>query len=286
MTKQNAQTFCLAAALIVILPACSLRDTPGEQPIVAGSTHIAQVVDDLSGGQCAVHNLIPPAMCPGHFDLRPSDVSIVAQARAILLHPWQKAMPNITDVLSSANTPAGKVIVIDVPGNWMVPEVLAEGVMATAQVLGKVDPRNAAVYQQKAEERREEVLRFGDEQADRLAEAGAQSIRVICPAIIEELVEWAGFDIVLGYERPEDLSVGDVQDLVRTAREAGVTLVVDNLQSGDAHLSRTLARDAGAGHVVLSNFPGGFAETETWEQALTKDVDLLLNAVRTARLGT
>jgi len=283
MTKHRAQMFSLAVALIVILPACSLRDTPGEQPIVAGSTHIAEVVEDLSGGQCMVHNLIPPAMCPGHFDLRPSDVSVVAQARAILLHPWQEAMPNITNVLASANTPAAKVVVIDVPGNWMVPEVLAEGVMATGQALGELEPENAVVYAQKAETRREEVLRFGNEQAARFAAAGVSSIRVICPAIIEELVEWAGFDIVLGYERPEDLSVTDLQDLVRIAREASVTLVIDNLQSGDTHLSKTIARDTGAGHVVLSNFPGGFAETETWEQALAKDVDLLLNAVKTAR---
>jgi len=92
-------------------------------------------------------------------------------------------------------------------------------------------------------------------------------------------VEWAGFDIVAIYGRPEDLSVAEVEKLVVEAKEAGVALVIDNLQSGATSNSETMAEDVGAIQVTISNFPGGFEDTETWEKALDKNVDLLLEAL-------
>jgi zinc transport system substrate-binding protein len=38
-------------------------------------------------------------------------------------------------------------------------------------------------------------------------------------------------------------------------------------------------KEIGAVQVTLSNFPGGFDNTETWEKAVENDVDLLLEAL-------
>jgi zinc transport system substrate-binding protein len=54
--------------------------------------------------------------------------------------------------------------------------------------------------------------------------------------------------------------------------------VIDNLQDGkDA--GRGIAEDIGATQINLSNFPGGFENTETWEKAIDRNVDLLLKAI-------
>jgi zinc transport system substrate-binding protein len=92
-------------------------------------------------------------------------------------------------------------------------------------------------------------------------------------------VEWAGFDVVATYGRPEDLSVADVEQLVNEAKQAGVALVIDNLQSGAATTGTAMAQDIGAIPVTISNFPGGLENTETWEKAIDKNVDLLLEAL-------
>jgi len=57
-----------------------------------------------------------------------------------------------------------------------------------------------------------------------------------------------------------------------------VTLIIDNLQSG---------QDAGAGiaeeldcdRIILSNFPGGFDNTETWEKAIDENIRRILEIV-------
>ena len=60
-------------------------------------------------------------------------------------------------------------------------------------------------------------------------------------------------------------------------RDSGVSLVIDNLQSGqDAGAS--IAEELGVTRIILSNFPGGFPDTETWEKAIDKNVQLILEA--------
>jgi len=102
---------------------------------------------------------------------------------------------------------------------------------------------------------------------------------VICAQEQAGFVNWTGFDLVATYGRPEELSVADIEQLVVQAKEAGVTLVIDNLQSGGTANSETIARDIGAAQVTISNFPGGFEGTETWEKTLDNNVDLLLGAL-------
>jgi hypothetical protein len=68
-------------------------------------------------------------------------------------------------------------------------------------------------------------------------------------------------------------------DLIDTARESGAVLIIDNLQSGSTTLGPSLEQDIEAIPVTISNFPGGLEDTETWEDAIDKNVDLLLDAL-------
>ncbi len=69
-----------------------------------------------------------------------------------------------------------------------------------------------------------------------------------------------------------------MKELVDKGREAKVTLIVDNLHSGkDAGAG--IAEELGIARTVLSNFPGGFEDTETWEKAIDYNVELLLTAL-------
>jgi nitrogenase molybdenum-iron protein alpha/beta subunit len=55
-------------------------------------------------------------------------------------------------------------------------------------------------------------------------------------------------------------------------------IVVNNLQdSQDA--GKGIAEELKIPNINLSNFPGGLDNTETWEKAITKNVDILLDAI-------
>ena len=267
----------LLAALLLPLSCVSPPSVSAD--IVAGSSLITDIVQDIADGKLEVRTLIPPGMCPGHYDVKPSDVETLANSEVFIIHNWQQNMKNIAGLVEAANNPGLVIKVIDVPDMPMVPQIQAETTDKIAQVLGEIDPENSAYYQERAARRTQAVLAKGAELKDKLQDANVSGVRVICVEYQAGFAEWAGFDVVATYGRPEDLSVADVEKLVVEAKEAGVALVIDNLQSGATAASESMAEDIGAIQVTISNFPGGFEDTETWEKAIDKNVDLLLEAL-------
>jgi zinc transport system substrate-binding protein len=271
----------LVAALVGILVTVLVL-TQHAQPsvdIMAGSSLIADIIQDVAGDKLETHTLIPPGMCPGHYDVKPSDVETLANSRVLIIHNWQQNMKNITGLVEAADNPDLVIKVIDVPDMPMVPQIQAETTDKIARALGEIDPENAVYYQQRAAERTQAILAKGEEMKDKLQDANVSGVKVLCVEYQAGFAEWAGFNITATYGRPEDLSVADVETLVVEGKEAGVALVIDNLQSGTTNNSESMAQDIGAMQVTISNFPGGFENTETWEKAIDKNVDLLLEAL-------
>jgi zinc transport system substrate-binding protein len=271
----------LIAALVGTLGAV-LAIAQHAQPLVdimTGSSFITNIIQDLADGKLEARTIIPPGVCPGHYDVKPSDIEALANCRALFVHNYQQDYQNIVGAIEAAQNPDLVITVLNVTGSWMVPQVQAEGVDKIAQALGEIYPENAAYYTGNATERAQAILAYGEQVKDRLQDAGVDGVKVICAAMQEGFVRWAGFDIVATYGRPEELSPADVQQLITEAIEAEVVLVIDNLQSGSTTLGASLEQDIEAISVIISNFPGGLENTGTWEKAIDKNVDLLLDAL-------
>jgi len=247
--------------------------------IMAGSSLIGNIIQDIAADKMETRTLIPPGLCPGHYDVKPSDIEALANSKALFIHDYQQYFQNINGAIEAAENPNLIITVLNVMGNWMVPAVQAEAVSKIAQALGEIDLENTAYYQERAAEREQAILAYGEDVKNELQEAGVDGVKVICAAMQEGFVEWAGFDIVATFGRPEDLSTTDVAQLITEAKDAGVALVIDNLQSGSATLGATMEQDIEAIPVTISNFPGGLGNTETWEKAIDKNFDLLLEAL-------
>jgi len=255
------------------------RHAPPSVDIMAGSSLITDIIQDVADGKLNAHTLIPPGACPGHYDVKPSDVETLANSRVLIIHNWQQNMKNITGLVEAADNPDLVIKVIDVPDMPMVPQIQAETIDKIAQALGEINPENAEYYQERAAERTQAILAKGEEVKDKLQDANVSGVKVLCVEYQAGFAEWAGFDVVDTYGRPGDLSVLEMEELIVEAKEAGVALVIDNLQTGTTSNSETMAQDIGAMQVTISNFPGGFENTETWEKAIDINADLLLEAL-------
>ncbi len=269
----------VAAVVVIVIVAFSVH-AGSSADIVAGSAFITNIVNDVADGRLEPHTLIRPGDCPGHHDIKPSDVRAVNNSKALIIHTYQQNYEYIPALVETADNPGLDIVVIEIMGNWMAPPVQAEAVNKIAQALAEIDPENGAYYQRRAEERVEAILEKGEEVRARLLDMGVDGMKVVCGEQQAGFLRWAGFNIVATYGRPEELSPTRVEEVIAQATEARVTLVIDNLQSGEIP---TLAEDIGAVHLTLSNFPGGFRGTETWEKALDKNLDLLEDALQQMR---
>ncbi len=279
MRKSALATAIVLSLLITVglLPGCAPEVSSGLK-VVTGTSLIASIVSDVGGDRVLVRNIIPPGSCPGHYDIKPGDIEALAEGDVFLIHHWQQDYENITELFRAADNPNVVTKVIEVKGNWMAATVQAEATEEIAASLAEIDPANAPYYQERAQDRIEAVLAKGVELQDKLSAAGVNEVKVICADEQAGFVGWAGFEIVATYGRPEDFTPGQVAEIITKAKDSGVALVIDNLQSGP-EAGKSMAEDIGAVQVTLSNFPGGLAQTETWQKAIEKNVDLLLEAL-------
>jgi len=247
--------------------------------IMTGSSFITNIIQDVADGKLEPRTFIPPGVCPGHYDVKPSDIEALANSKAFFVHNYQQNYENITGLIEAVENPDLIITVINITGNWMTPPVQVEAVDKIAQALGEIDPDNAAYYQEKAADREQAILTYGDDVKTELQEAGVEGVKVICAEMQAGFVSWAGFNITATFGRPEDLSPAQIADLIDNAQESGVTLMIDNLQSSSTTLGASMEQDIEAIPVTISNFPGGLENTETWEKAIDKNVDLLLEAL-------
>jgi zinc transport system substrate-binding protein len=266
----------LSLAVGTLLGGCTAKET-SKLKVVTSTSLIAQIVERVGGDKVSVVNIIPPAQCPGHFDIKPGDIQKLADAKLFLIHNWQGEQFS-DNLIASADNSDLTVVKVDLAGNWMTPPVQRDAADKIAAALTQVDPDHGAAYQKSADEYKSDVTAKESEIKVSLDKANLAAVNVLCDEQQADFIQWAGFNITATYGRPETFTPQVVKDLVDKGREEGVTLVIDNMQTG-GESGKSLAEELGAGHIVLSNFPGGYANTGTWEKAIDKNIELILNAV-------
>jgi len=270
----------LSLVIASILSGCETAET-SQLKVVTSTSLITQIVERVGGDMVEVVNIIPPAQCPGHFDVKPGDIQELADADLFLMHGWQGETFS-QDLIASANNPDLTVVNINVKvgenTNWMAPPVQLAAVDMITAALSEVDIKNSAAYQQSTAELKAQIEAKEAEIEARLAEEDISGINVMCADMLEGFVQWTGINIVATYGRPDSLTPQVVQELVDTGREEKVTLIIDNLQSGQ-DAGAGLAEELGCARIILTNFPGGFDNTETWEKAIDYDIELILEAI-------
>lgn len=265
---------CLFA--VVPLAGCSTVNAD-KLTVVTSTSLLAQIVERIGGDMVDVVNIIPPAQCPGHFDVKPDDIKKLAKADLFLLHGWQGEKFS-QKLITSANNPNLSVVKIDVQGNWMVPSVQVAGTDLIVAALCQADAKNCPAYQKAAAEYKSTVAEKESVLRGKLAEAKLSNVNVLCGEQQMGFVKWTGLNLVGTFGTPETLTPQVVKGLVDKGKQAKVSLVIDNLQSGkDA--GAAIAEELGCTRIILSNFPGGFDNTETWEKAIEYNVELVLRSV-------
>jgi zinc transport system substrate-binding protein len=255
LTTAGWQT-SLVLVLVLILDGCAAQSSTKPR-VVASTTLISAIVQAIGGDRFAVTTIAPAGLCPGHFDLKPSDVAAANNARLILNHGWEAWYP----ALEKAIIPPGpRRVTLATKGNWMIPDLHKQATAEIAALLAQVDTARADTY-------RLAVARYDSKVDSAAAAARALLAGRELPAVIAAeqqapFLEWLGFRVVATYGRAEDFTAQELTRLARVAQDSGVALIVDNLQSGP-ETGKPLADGLKVLHVTLSNFPleGSYPKT-------------------------
>ena len=266
----------LSLVIASILSGCETAET-SQLKVVTTTSLLTLIVQRVGGDMVDVVNIIPPTQHPGDFDTTPGDMQKLADADLFLSHGWP-GETFVPGLINSANNPDLTAVIIDIKGNWMTPPVQLEAVDRIVAALSEVDAENTAAYQQLAVELKAQIVAKEIEMKVKLAEVSLSEINVMGSFWQAGFIKWTGLNIVATYGAPDSLTPQVVQELVDTGREENVTLIIDNLHSGQ-DAGKAIAEELGAQRIILSNFPGGFDNTETWEKAIDYNIELILEAI-------
>lgn len=238
-------------------------------PIVASTTLISAIIQAVGGNRFAVTTIAPAGLCPGQFDLKPSDITAANQAKLLLNHGWEGWFPRLEKAMWTA---APRRVTLSTKGNWMIPDVQKRAAAEITALLTELDSTRADTYRLAGE--RYQVRVDTVAATARAALAGKTLPTVIAAEQQSPFVAWLGFRVVATYGRAEDFTAQEMTRLARVAIDSGVRLIVDNLQSGpDA--GKPLAEALKVKHVTLTNFP----LQGSYRQSLLDNVAALARAI-------
>jgi len=248
-----------------------------DKPIIVCTTSaVGNIVQEFLGDTADVVVLVQPGLCPADFDMKPSDVYAVSNAKILFKQNMQGEFW-LEGLLEAAGN--SDLTEVAIPGVYNTPEGAKNYIR---WVGGNLSQILDVELDSKISEMLNDVDAVSSLMASQAETLQASTVKVICMKWLQTFIESAGFTVVATYNPPETLSAGDITSLLETAQSEGVALIVDNLQI-DVNFGKGIASQVGAEHVVLTNFPGAIPETETLPQMLRYNAEQLFNGTITWR---
>ena len=82
-------------------------------------------------------------------------------------------------------------------------------------------------------------------------------------------MQWLGFDVVIVYGNPNNLSSLDLTKISNKIKDNNVKYIVDNLQVG-TDIGRTLSKELNLKQIIISNFALGNSYINTLKNNIEK----------------
>jgi zinc transport system substrate-binding protein len=251
--RTKAKVF-LAIALIALLGVSSANSNTSKEArtlrgIVTSDTILSGMIASLlPPNRYSIEAILPPGQCPGHYDVKLSDIEKMKKANLIVSF---RGMP----FMDKAGLDGGAQLLVDAGGrNWMAPDSYIYGLGILATELSKRLPEDKDEIMIRKENTVRKVKAGANLLVEKIKLTGLFGKSIIASSMQKEVLEWMGFRVVGEYGRPEAMSLKEVVRLSKIGKDHHVIMVVDNLQSGP-DVGKGIAETLGVPHVVLTNFP-------------------------------
>jgi len=219
-----------------------------------------------------VLRLAEPGTCPGHFDIRPSQVADLRQCRALLRFDFQKSLDA---KFAGAGTNGPAVAEVALRSGMCVPASYLAACRQTADhlvALGFFSRTNADSRLRDIAARMETLSR---EATQRVAQARLAGVPAIAIAHQRDFCEWLGLKVVATFRAADTASIAEIEEAISAGKLGQVKLVVANLPEGrrtaDALAARLKARV-----VIFENFPALRHGRVSFDEMVRANLEALL----------
>lgn len=275
-------TALLSLAVACVLPACRPPDASAPPTRVAATnSYLEYVLRDLLGGQEPVLRLAEAGMCPGHFDLRPSQAAQLGRCTLLLRFDFQSALGRKIGGICPALT----IEPVRVPGGLCEPGTYLSACRQAADALvraGLLDPQPT---DQRLAEIDSRVQAAAQQARQRFRQVARPGTAVLASGHQSAFCRWLGLEVAATFRESDSGGVDELDQAVQAGRQRAVRLVVANRPEG-RRAADALARTLGVRVAVLGNFPDAGQGHRHFEDLVRSNVECLIEAAQAPEAGS
>ncbi|MBN1853044.1 MAG: zinc ABC transporter substrate-binding protein [Pirellulales bacterium] len=244
-----------------------------EHLVGVSNAYLAAAIHDLLGDRIELVILAEPGMCPGHFDLRPSQVRKLRRCEILVRFDFQSAL----DARLAQNTPDGPTIIaVGVPGGMCEPasyESACRQIHDALIAARWLDIQEAESQMTAIHERLETLTRRIQEQ---IHNASLEGTPVLCSGHQEAFCRFLGLHVAATFPAADAATPSQIDWAVNQGDDANVQWIIANLPEG-RQLADALAQRLQAAVVVFENFPDGHYQ-HAFDALVQRNVQRLVDA--------
>ena len=261
--------------LLLTLLAFSCRPAgAATNSIAVANTYLESAARDLLGDSVTIVRLAEPGMCPGHFDLRPSQITDLQSCPLLLRFEFQKSLD---EIIHSGNGHEPTAVAVAVPGGLCRPASYRGACRQVAEAL----VTGGWLLRTMADDRVRQIGNRLEKQSvlekQQIAQAGLVGTPVIASGHQRDFCEWLGLKVVATFRAADVSSVAEIDEAIHAGQLAGVKLVIANLPEG-RRTADALAERLGARVAVFGNFPELSNGRVSFDELLQGNVAALFRA--------
>ncbi len=255
------------------------REKPAQQnhtQVTVTNSYLGCAVRDVCGSQTHVLCLAPPGICPGHFDISPSQVEKLRDS-VVLLFDFQN---QVEQKLARLKQEEGlKTALVHPPGGLCVPQTYLEICRQVCDIFSTAHPEAASQYRQRLAIVEERIKSLETELLEKVRRERLSSVRIVASDHQADFLKWLGLETIATFIGSDVETVGGVERCLKQAKGQNVRFVVANKQEG-SRLAKAIAQRLGATAVIFSNFPENCDSSNGFDELLRTNVKHLLEAAK------
>jgi zinc transport system substrate-binding protein len=261
--------------LLLAFPGCERSMVSAAGPRLAVTTsYLEAAACDLLDDDLVVVRLAEPGTCPGHFDLRPSQVRELRRCRALLRFDFQTAL-DAKLAGDAANQPA---IVQVVLGSGMgLPASYLSACRQVADHLIELDLLSHSQAESRLDHIAARLETISRDATHRVAQAGFTGVPVLASRHQRDFCKWLGLEVVADFRGADTASIAEIEEAIRAGKFARIKQVIANLPEG-RRTADALAERLGARVIVFENFPALRDGRVSFDAMFSVNVEALLRS--------
>jgi zinc transport system substrate-binding protein len=257
--------------------ACSKKENSKNPPEIAvANSYLGCVVKDICGSQIEILSLSPPGMCPGHFDISPSQVNQLCNCKILFVFDFQQ---NIENVITRIRDKGLKMCSIAPPDGLCIPETYLSIVKEVVTALSEEEPSQKSFYESRTSKIENRMKSLKRELLQQIEDANLKSCNVIVSRHQAEFAEWLGLNPVSVFVGSDEMTPSQINNNLQNAGQKKIDFVIANKQEG-TEFAGAFSEYIKTRMVVFSNFPVENTQQPGFDALASENVNNLIGALK------